>query len=74
MAAKTTAPQGAYDRDVLIIRVPQTVPLAIQTTIRLQPEDARILADLQTRTGLSCGELAGMLIRWAAERVVIENT
>ena len=61
-------------RDVLTIKVPPPIPpLALQTIIRLQPEDAQILAELQTRTGRSSTELAGLLIRWAAERVVIET-
>lgn len=60
------------DRDVLKIKVPPPVPVSAPTVIRLRPEDAMVLADLQTRTGRSASELAGMLIRWAAERVVIE--
>ena len=61
------------DRDVLKIKVPPPVQVSAPTVIRLRPEDAMVLAELQTRTGRSASELAGILIRWAAERVVIET-
>lgn len=61
------------ERDVLKIKVPPPVSVPIPTVVRLKPEDAMVLADMQTRTGRSASELAGLFIRWAAERVVIET-
>ena len=61
-------------RDTLKIQVPPPVAVNVSTIIRLRHEDAVVLAELQARTGRSASELAGMLIRWAAERVEIENT
>lgn len=59
-------------REKLIIKVPAPINVSVPTVIRLRPEDAYIIAELQTRTGRSATELAGILIRWAAERVEIE--
>ena len=59
--------------DKLIIKVPQPIEVSIPAVVRLQPNAAYALADLQTRTGRAASELASMLITWAAERVIIDT-
>ena len=73
LSPEETGEKPERGREVLRIQVPPPAAVNVSTIIRLRHEDAVILADLQARTGRSASELAGMLIRWAAERVVIET-
>lgn len=63
--------ESTHDR--LVITLPHQKETRASDVIRLRPEDAIVLAKLQARTGINKSELAGMLIRWAADRVEIKT-